>query len=185
MYSIKERDRVSIEVYTGEPRHQLHPASRWFEPSRAYWEAASGGSSSIPVRVRSRKLVPIPLPKDQQNTPVGHGIIPMRDGRVGRYKQDGVDVLLAVDLVLKAERDEADAMILISSDTDFGHAVEVAAGVLRVRHDDNRTRVATMGFVPVSQRVAHLQCSKEEFALPSNYVDLTYPPRSPRRTHRG
>jgi ubiquinone/menaquinone biosynthesis C-methylase UbiE len=51
----------------------------------------------------------------------------------GKPKQDGVDVLIGVEVVLAAERDQADLVVLVSGDSDLEPAIVRAQDILRAR----------------------------------------------------
>lgn len=81
----------------------------------------------IPGNAKSQQLV-----SDQQRL-LAHLESPARGFRVfrghvmkqpGQFREKGVDVKLAVDVVLKAVKDQYDTVILVSSDTDLIPAIE-------------------------------------------------------------
>jgi hypothetical protein len=105
-------------VCSGVPQIPWWPATRAYETVKRTWEAQSDPERNILVEVRDRANHVI---YDENKRPVDE-------------KQDGVDVLVGVDLVREAlamaERpDVCDVLILLTGDTDLGHAAEVANSI--------------------------------------------------------
>ncbi len=103
-----QRELTEVRVYRGEPSAKHSPVGqRACQRQVRFWDAqAAVMSVSRPLHYR-------PIAWD-------------RGGRPTRWevREKGIDVLIAIDMVMGAVRDEYDVAVLVSADTDLVPALE-------------------------------------------------------------
>lgn len=104
-----ERSLESVRVYRGEPSAKHSPIGQAAcQRQVRYWEGQAG-------------VVPVTRPLWYHPTGVDrYGM------EVFEAREKGIDVQLAIDMVMGAMRDEYDVCILFSADTDLVPALEAA-----------------------------------------------------------
>jgi uncharacterized LabA/DUF88 family protein len=105
------RELRQVRIYRGEPGTRSHP-----DLQSAFQRQVAAWQKSPLIEVIRRPLRYQATSFDHLGKPVGWD-----NGR-----EKGIDVLLALDLVLGAVRDEYDVGILFSSDTDLVPAIDEA-----------------------------------------------------------
>jgi uncharacterized LabA/DUF88 family protein len=105
-----ERELTQVRVYRGEPTAKSHAKLQG-----SFQRQVEGWRSKAPrLTVTTRPLRYNPIAWDK------HGVAYQWD--MGEEK--GIDVLIALDMALGAERDEFDVAILASGDTDLEPAID-------------------------------------------------------------
>jgi len=102
------RELTEVRVYRGEPDAQRSPTGQAAcQRQLRFWEAQAG------VTPISRPLHYRPTAWDGYGKPTAW-----------EAREKGIDVRLAIDMVMGAARDEYDVAVLVSADTDLVPAVE-------------------------------------------------------------
>jgi hypothetical protein len=109
----REWSAATVVMFTGTPPTDDHPSWIWYQPLRYLWAVVDG------VEVRD------------------HPVVVEKDGHTGtpHWKQDAVDVLLAVTAVRDAMEAKYRSIIIVSGDSDLAPAVQACAeklGLLNV-----------------------------------------------------
>lgn len=104
-----ERELAQVRIYRGEPTAHSHPKLQ-----AAYQRQVEAWRRHDMVEVITRPLRHSPTAWDSDGRPSSWD--------TGREK--GIDVLIALDMVLGAVRDEYDVAVLFSGDTDLVPAID-------------------------------------------------------------
>lgn len=103
----KDRELLEVRIYRGEPDAKRNPRGQAAcQRQMEYW----AGQARVVVKSR----------------PLNYRATEWEDGRPVRWDvhEKGIDVMLAVDMVSGALRDEYDVAVLLSADTDLVPAAE-------------------------------------------------------------
>lgn len=109
-----DRTLTQVRVYRGEPTKKSHAkVQSAFQRQVEAWKRDATDDLLV---VRTRPLRYEPIEFDRYGKPT----------RWGRAEEKGIDVMIALDLVLGAQRNEYDTAVLISGDTDLVPAIDEA-----------------------------------------------------------
>lgn len=104
------RELESAWVYRGEPTSRSHPhVQAAFQRQVGVWRQSGG-----PITVVTRPLRYLATEWDHHGRPIAWG----------PGEEKGIDVLVALGMVLGAVRDEYDVAVLVSGDTDLVPAID-------------------------------------------------------------
>jgi hypothetical protein len=106
---VSDNPDLQIVMCCGIPQIQTWPSYTTYGPVKRIWQEQSNPEEGIEVQVRDRPNHII----WENKRPVGE-------------KQDGIDVLVGVELVYEAlaAPERCDVLMLLTGDTDLGHAAE-------------------------------------------------------------